>query len=129
MVVARDAGLLLPSSIVAGTALVILIDMWISKAWRRPSDEALSSVGQITFWSLVVYLAFRLGDMAIRDQLGGAFSGRLGLAFAVEILLGGVVPLVLSRKAFRDRPDVLSPRRCSRSSASSTTAATWFCSR
>jgi formate dehydrogenase iron-sulfur subunit len=97
------------SSIVAGTALVILIDMWISKAWRRPLQmKPLASVGQITFWSLVVYLAFRLGDMAIRGQLAGAFNGWLGLAFAVEILLGGVVPLVLlSRKPFRDRPDVL----------------------
>ena len=97
------------SSIVAGTALVILIDMWISKAWRRPVQMApLASVGQITFWSLLVYLAFRLGDMAIQGRLGGAFSGRLGWAFAVEILLGGVVPLVLlSRKPLRDRPDVL----------------------
>ena len=97
------------SSIVAGTALVILIDMWISKAWRRPVQMApLASVGQITFWSLLVYLAFRLGDMAIQGRLGGAFSGRLGWAFAVEMLLGGVVPLVLlSRKPLRDRPDVL----------------------
>jgi formate dehydrogenase iron-sulfur subunit len=38
------------SSIVAGTALVILIDMWISKAWRHPLRmKPLSSVGQITF--------------------------------------------------------------------------------
>jgi formate dehydrogenase iron-sulfur subunit len=97
------------SSIVAGTALVILIDMWISKAWRRPLRmKPLSSVGQITCWALLVYLAFRLGDMALRGQLAGAFSGRLGVAFAVEILFGGVVPLVLlARKPFRDRPDVL----------------------
>src|SRR4029079_499820 len=58
------------SSIVAGTGLVILVDMWISKAWRRPLRMTpLSSVGQITFWSLLVYLVFRLGDMAIRGQL------------------------------------------------------------
>jgi formate dehydrogenase iron-sulfur subunit len=97
------------SSIVAGTALVILIEMWISKAWHRPLQmKALSSVGQITFWSLLVYLVFRLGDMAIRGQLAGAFTGRLGLAFSVEILLGGVVPLVLlTRNSLRDRPDVL----------------------
>ena len=84
------------SSIAAGTALVILIDMWIAKAWRRPLEMTrLASVGQITFWALVVYLVFRLGDMAIRNQLSGAFSGRLGLAFAAEILLGGVLPLIL----------------------------------
>jgi formate dehydrogenase iron-sulfur subunit len=97
------------SSIAAGTALVILIDMWIARGWHRKLEmKPLSSVGQITFWSLLVYLAFRLGDMALRGQLAGAFSGRLGLAFAAEILLGGVVPLVLlSRKSLRHRPDVL----------------------
>jgi formate dehydrogenase iron-sulfur subunit len=97
------------SSIVAGSALVILIDMWIAKGWRRKLDmKMLSSVGQITFWSLLVYLVFRLGDMALRGRLAGAFSGRLGLAFAAEILIGGVLPLILlSRKSLRDRRDVL----------------------
>src|SRR5678816_3729333 len=67
------------SSIAAGTALVILVDMWIAKAWRRPLEMArLASVGQIAFWALLVYLVFRLGDMAIRNQLSGAFAGRLG---------------------------------------------------
>jgi len=97
------------SSIAAGTALVILIDMWISKGWRRPLEIArLASVGQIAFWALLAYLVFRLGDMAIRDQLSGAFAGRLGMAFAAEILLGGVLPLVLlARKSLRQRADVL----------------------
>jgi formate dehydrogenase iron-sulfur subunit len=37
-----------------------------------------------------------------------AFSGRLGLVFAAEIVLGGVVPLVLlASKALRQRADVL----------------------
>jgi formate dehydrogenase iron-sulfur subunit len=97
------------SSIVAGTALVILIDMWIAKGWRRTLEiTRLASVGQITFWALVVYLAFRFGDMAIRNQLSGVFDGKLGMAFAAEILLGGVLPLVLlARKSLRERPDVL----------------------
>ncbi len=97
------------SSIAAGTALVILIDMWIAKGWRRPLEiTRLASVGQIAFWALLVYLVFRLGDMAIRNQLSGAFSGRLGMAFAAEILLGGVLPLVLlARRSLRQRPDVL----------------------
>jgi formate dehydrogenase iron-sulfur subunit len=97
------------SSIVAGTALVILIDMWIAKGWRRPLEIArLAAVGQITFWALLVYLAFRLGDMAVRNQLGGAFSGRLGMAFAAEILLGGLLPLVLlASQALRRRTGVL----------------------
>jgi formate dehydrogenase iron-sulfur subunit len=97
------------SSIAAGTALVILIDMWIAKGWRRPLEiTRLASVGQIVFWSLLVYLVFRLGDMAVRGQLASAFSGSLGLAFAAEVVLGGLVPLVLlSRKPLRARADLL----------------------
>jgi len=97
------------SSIAAGTALVILIDMWIAKGWRRPLEIArLASVGQITFWALLVYLVFRLGDMAVRNQFAGAFSGRLGIAFAAEILVGGVLPLILlGSRSLRQRPDVL----------------------
>ena len=42
------------SSIAAGTALGILIDMWIAKGWRRPLEiTRLASVGQITFWALL----------------------------------------------------------------------------
>ena len=97
------------SSIAAGTALVVVVDMWIAKGWRRPLEIArLASVGQIVFWSLFVYLAFRLGDMAIRQQLAGAFTGSLGVAFAAEILLGGVLPLLLlATKPLRQRADTL----------------------
>ena len=46
--------------------------------------------------------------MALRGGFAGAFSGRLGVAFAAEILLGGLVPLVmLSSRALRSRPDTL----------------------
>ena len=84
------------SSIAAGTAVVILVEMVIAKAWhRRLRMPQLAAVGQITFWSLIVYLGFRLGDMAIRGQFAGAFSGRLGALFITEIVLGGIVPLVL----------------------------------
>ena len=97
------------SSIAAGTALVILIDMWIAKGWRRPLEMTrLASVGQIAFWSMLVYLVFRLGDMAIRGQFPAAFAGGLGLAFAAEIILGGVVPLILlGSRSLRQRPGVL----------------------
>jgi len=90
------------SSVVAGTALIILIEMWISKGWRRTLEmKPLASMGQITFWSLIVYLAFRLGDMAIRGGLTSAFSGRYGLAFAAEIVLGGILPLIILGSAKR----------------------------
>jgi formate dehydrogenase iron-sulfur subunit len=97
------------SSVAAGTALIILIEMWIAKGWKRPLQMAqLAAMGQITFWSLLVYLAFRIGDMAIRGQLATAFSGNLGLLFTAEIVLGGIVPLaLLAQSHLRMRPNVL----------------------
>ena len=52
-------------------------------------------MGKITFWSLLFYFVFRLGDMALRRELGSAFSGRLGALFAIEIFVGGILPLTL----------------------------------
>ncbi|HSK44928.1 MAG TPA: NrfD/PsrC family molybdoenzyme membrane anchor subunit, partial [Candidatus Binatia bacterium] len=97
------------SSIAAGTAVIILIEMWIAKAWKRQLRiTQLEAMGRITFWALLVYLVFRLGDMALRGQFVNAFSGRLGALFAVEIILGGILPLVLlSRISERSRSKVL----------------------
>jgi formate dehydrogenase iron-sulfur subunit len=84
------------SSIAAGTGLVILVEMWIAKAWKRQLRvPQLAAMGQITFWSLLVYLVFRLGDMAVRGQLVNAFSGRFGALFTTELVLGSIVPLLL----------------------------------
>lgn len=96
------------SSIAAGTALVIVIEMWIAKAWKRQlRTTQLAAMGKITFWSLLVYLVFRLGDMVIRGQFGSAFSGRLGVLFAVELLLGGVPLALLAYRRLRANPAVL----------------------
>src|SRR5262249_12947002 len=97
------------SSIAAGTALIILIEAWIAKGWNRRLETAqLAALGQVTFWSLLVYLALRLGDMAARDRFSGAFSGTQGALFAVELLVGGILPLILlSSAALRARPGVL----------------------
>jgi len=97
------------SSVAAGTALIILIEMWIAKAWRRRLRvPQLASLGQITFWSLLVYLLFRVGDMGVRGQLSNAFAGKLGALFAIEIALGGILPLaMLSRASLRNSPRAL----------------------
>jgi formate dehydrogenase iron-sulfur subunit len=84
------------SSIAAGTALVVLIEMWVSKAWQRPLRMSqLAAMGKITFWSLLIYLAFRIGDLVIRGQFAEAFSARMGGLFVTEIVLGGLLPLAL----------------------------------
>jgi formate dehydrogenase iron-sulfur subunit len=97
------------SSIAAGTALVIVVEMWMAKGWNRQLRiSQLASMGQITFWSMLVYLLFRLADMFVRGQFAGAFSGKLGILFTLEILLGGILPvLLLSRRALRMRPEIL----------------------
>jgi formate dehydrogenase iron-sulfur subunit len=97
------------SSITAGTAVVILVEMAIARFWKRPLRiEQLAALGQITFWSLFAYLVFRLGDMAVRGQLGGAVSARFGTLFAIEIALGGIVPLILlATRSFRRQPALL----------------------
>ena len=97
------------SSVVAGTALVILIEMWIAKGWHRRLDVGqVAAVGQITFWALLVYVGFRVGDLAVRGQLGSAFSGSHGMLFALELLVGGVLPLALiHRNALRRRSNLL----------------------
>jgi formate dehydrogenase iron-sulfur subunit len=97
------------SSIAAGTGLVIAVEMWIARAWKRSLQVTqLAAMGQITFWSLLVYLVFRLGDMAIRGQFAGAFEGKLGALFATEIFLGGILPLaLLARAAQRAQPKLL----------------------
>jgi formate dehydrogenase iron-sulfur subunit len=96
------------SSIAAGTALVIVVEMWIAKAWQRQLRIAqLAAMGKITFWSLLVYLIFRLGDLVIRGQFGSAFSGGLGPLFAIELLLG-ILPLaLLSQLRLRANSSVL----------------------
>src|SRR5579864_5743019 len=96
------------SSIAAGTALVILVEMWIAKGWKRQLRiTQVAAMGKITFWSLCVYLVFRLGDMVVRGQFGSAFSGGLGALFAVELLLGGIPLALLAQRRLRANPTVL----------------------
>ena len=97
------------SSIAAGTALVILVEMWIARGWNRQlRTTQLAAMGKITFWTLLVYLVFRIGDMAIRGEFTDAFSGRLGALFAAEIFLGGIIPLgLLAPASLRSRPRAL----------------------
>jgi formate dehydrogenase iron-sulfur subunit len=97
------------SSIAAGTGLIIVIEMWIAKAWhRRLRIRQLASMGQITFWALLVYMVFRLGDMALRGPLFTAWSARTGTLLAIELIVGGVIPLLLLASAsWRRDPAVL----------------------
>ena len=97
------------SSIAAGTSLVILCEMWMAKAWRRRLQiSQLAAMGKISFWSLLIYWVFRLADMVVRGQFADAFSGKLGILFVAELILGGILPFaLLGRASLRARPEVL----------------------
>ena len=101
-----------------------LIEMWIAKAWNRQLRiSQLASMGQITFWTLLVYLVFRLGDLVVRGQLFTAWSGRTAALFATELIVGGLIPLVLlARQSERRRPSILPWARSLRRWGSSSTA-------
>lgn len=97
------------SSISAGTALVILVEMWIAKAWKRSLRMAeLSGMGKIAFGALLVFEVFRVGDLVLRGQLGAALGGPHGALLALELAFGGLVPLVLLGSAkLRANPKTL----------------------
>src|SRR5262249_7647729 len=77
------------SSVVAGSAVVVLVEYAIARGWHRTLPvRPLASMGQITFWSLLVYLVVRLGDMAFRGYLIGAVTGtKRGYLFGLDVLL------------------------------------------
>jgi formate dehydrogenase iron-sulfur subunit len=97
------------SSIAAGIALVILVEAWIANAWDRTLRlPQLASLGQLGSWALAAYLALRVGDLLVRGQLGPGLGGRHAALLALELGLGGAVPLVLlGVRRLRERPATL----------------------
>lgn len=97
------------SSIAAGTALIVLIEMWIAKAYKRQLRiPQLAAMGNVAFWSLLAYLVVRIGDMIVRGQLPTALSSSKAGLFFAEIVLGGLVPLaLLSSRKLRENPRML----------------------
>lgn len=93
------------SSVAAGTALMVLINMWIAKAYGRQLDMNITaSLGKLAFFALLAYETFRIADVAIRGQLANAANP----LFATEIILGGLVPLaLLSSRKLRENPRLL----------------------
>jgi len=96
------------SSIAAGIALMVLVEMSIAKGYkRRLRMEELAALGKFDFWALLSYLAVRIGDVIVRGELS-QISGPHGIDFLVEIGLLGVLPLILlSAGKLRESPKVL----------------------
>jgi formate dehydrogenase iron-sulfur subunit len=94
------------SALAGGTALVVLTEVVIARAYGRELPvPQLAAVAKVSFWSLLVYEAVRLGDLAAHGQLA---NGNNPL-FLAEVLLGGILPLLLwSNDRLRHNAEVLS---------------------
>jgi formate dehydrogenase iron-sulfur subunit len=95
------------SSIAAGTALMVVIELWLAKGFKRaPRLAEAAAMGKVAFWALAVYEAVRVGDLVFRGQLR-AGTPRIGL-LAVELAVGGAIPLLLLGSArLRERRGTL----------------------
>lgn len=83
------------SAVASGIALVMFMDMLISTFFDRPwNRERLAGMGRVLLGALVVYYGARFVDVAARGQLSG-LGGRNGALFLLEMVGGGVLPLIL----------------------------------
>ncbi len=96
------------SSVAVGTSMMVLVQMWIAKGFRRPLRmDQLAALGKVAAWTLGVYLAFRFGDLAVRGQLAALTGPKAGLLLA-ELVAGGVLPLaMLASPRLRGAPRTL----------------------
>lgn len=94
--------LFLLSAIAVGFPMVIFESLLASRSFRlRPEMDVLSGLGNVMPALLGIYLAFKIGDMVIRESFVylNTFSTE-SVLFVLEILIGFVIPLrmFLSRK-------------------------------
>jgi formate dehydrogenase iron-sulfur subunit len=97
------------SAIAAGTALMVVIETWIAKAYRRPVRVAeLAALGKVAFLALATYLVVRIGDVVLAGKLGSVFTTRAGALFLVEVVLLGIVPaFLLGLRKNRENPSLV----------------------
>jgi len=100
--------LFLLSAISVGFPMVIFESMLASRSFgMKPEMELLSKLGAMTAPLLGIYLAFKMGDMFIRETFVYlTVLNTQSVMFMVEILLGVVVPLrmFLSRSVLKSPP-------------------------
>lgn len=85
------------SAVCVGLAMVSLETILAHRSFKMEQPrQILDGLARGTAVALLVYLAFRLGDLALRGNLGLAFAGdRAGVLFLAEVLGGGVAPMLL----------------------------------
>ena len=89
--------LFLMSALAVGFPMVVVESMWASRAFgRRPEMELLRPLAKIIPSLLMIYLAFKLGDMVIREtyRLLWPLNG-VSAMFLIELFGGVVTPLLM----------------------------------
>ncbi len=89
--------LFLLSALAGGYPMVIFESIIVSKSFnRRPEMEVLTPLAKYMPVLMGIYLAFKLGDMVLRDTYVYLLDGTVQTnAFIVEVLFGVLLPFVL----------------------------------
>jgi Ni/Fe-hydrogenase subunit HybB-like protein len=87
----------LVSSLAAGIALVITGSIVSSRLFGRTlSPRVIEKLGWFMPWILGFYLALKLGELLLTEELDLLFnSGAYSVLFLVELTVGAVIPLIL----------------------------------
>ncbi|MBI1388136.1 MAG: Ni/Fe-hydrogenase cytochrome b subunit [bacterium] len=102
--------LFLLSAFAVGFPMVVFESMWASKSLgRKPEMELLAPLSKIAAVLLAVYLAFKIGDLVIRDAVPLLWNGSAESNwFLVELIGGVVLPFVmLCTRTVRKSPALL----------------------
>jgi Ni/Fe-hydrogenase subunit HybB-like protein len=102
--------LFLLSAISVGFPMVIVESMAASRSFRLPTEmEVLSKLGRLTAPLLGIYLAFRIGDLVIREAFVHLTTiTTASVLFAVEVVGGVIIPLrMLLSPEVRKSPPLL----------------------
>ncbi|HUZ45690.1 MAG TPA: Ni/Fe-hydrogenase cytochrome b subunit [Terriglobia bacterium] len=85
------------SAVGLGLMMVILESHFTAFLYRRkPETHLMYPLGVAARWVLILYLALRFGDMAVRGELHGLLGGQWQVKlFWFEIALMLVIPLIL----------------------------------
>ncbi|MCJ7801300.1 MAG: Ni/Fe-hydrogenase cytochrome b subunit [Candidatus Marinimicrobia bacterium] len=89
--------LFLISSILMGYAIVVFESLYSSAGFKRPFETpVLAKISKLMAWLVVVYLAFRFGDLIWRGELGLIFTAGWvnSIMFIIENLLF-IIPMVI----------------------------------
>lgn len=85
------------SSIPAGISLIIIGSIVSELLFGHSlSQRVLEKLGWLMPWFLGLYLALKLGELLVTEELGLLFSsGKYSLLFWLELVVGVIVPMIL----------------------------------